>query len=79
MQLQKALNEAYSDTGAYIERVYCELEVSAAMSISSDEDPDSTELNGECDSEHDPDEAIRMKDDGDLLDGVDLAGDVGME
>ena len=50
------------------------------MSISSDDDTDSTEKSdGEYDSELDPDVDMRMEDDVDAPDGVDLDGDVDME
>ena len=50
------------------------------MSISSDDDTDSTEeSDSECDSELDPDLDMRMEDDVDAPDGVDLDGDVDME
>jgi hypothetical protein len=50
------------------------------MSISSDDDTDSTEKSdGEYDSELDPDMDMRMEDDVDMPDGVDLDGDVDME
>jgi hypothetical protein len=48
------------------------------VSISSDDDPDSTESDGEYDSELDPDVDMRMEDDVNALDGVDLDGDVDM-
>jgi hypothetical protein len=49
------------------------------VSISSDDDTDSTESDGEYDSELDPDVDMRMEDDVDAPDGVDLDGDVDME
>ena len=50
------------------------------MSISSDDDTNSTEVsNSEYDSEHDSDVHMRMEDDVDAPDGVDLDGDVDME
>jgi len=50
------------------------------MSLSSDEDPDSTEKSdGEYDPEHDSDVDMRMQDDVDAPDSVDLDGDVDME
>ena len=48
------------------------------MSISSDDDTDSTESDGEYDSALDPDVDMRMGDDVDTPDGVDLDGDVDM-
>jgi len=49
------------------------------MSISSDDDTDTTELDGKYDSELHPDVDMRMEDDVDALDGVDLDVDVKME
>jgi hypothetical protein len=49
------------------------------VSISSDDDTDSTESDGEYDSELDPDVDMRMEDDVDAPEGVDLDGDVDME
>jgi len=49
------------------------------MSISSEDDTDSTESDGEYDSELDPDVNMRLQDDVDTLDGVDLDGDVAKE
>jgi len=49
------------------------------VSISSDDDTDSTESDGEYDSERDSNVDMRMEDDVDTLDGVDLDGDVDME
>ena len=49
------------------------------MSISSDDDTDSTKLDGEYDSEVEPDVAMHMEDDVDGPGGVDLDGDVDME
>jgi hypothetical protein len=49
------------------------------MSISSDDDIDSTELEGEYDSEPDSDVDMRMEDHVDAPDGVVLDGDVDME
>jgi len=49
------------------------------MSISSEDDTDSTQSDGEYDSEPDPDVDMRMEDDVDALDSVDLDGDVDME
>jgi hypothetical protein len=47
--------------------------------ICSDDDTDSTESDGEYDSELDPDVDMHMEDDVDAPDGVDLDGDVDME
>ena len=64
----------------YLERVYLEPEALPAVSISSDDDPDSTEKSdSEYDSEHNSDVDIRMEDDVDAPDGIDLDGDVDME
>jgi hypothetical protein len=49
------------------------------MSISSDDENDSTESDAEFDSEHDSDVDMRMEDDLDAPDSVDLEGDVDME
>jgi len=49
------------------------------VSISSDDDTDSTKSDGEYDSELDPDVDMRMEDDVDAPDGVNLDGDVDME
>jgi len=49
------------------------------MSISSEQNTDSTESDGEYDSKHDPDQDMCMEDDVDAPDGVDLDGDVDME
>jgi hypothetical protein len=48
------------------------------VSISSDDDTDFTELDGEYGSELDPDVDMRMEDDVDAPDSVDLDGDVHM-
>jgi len=48
------------------------------MSSSSDVDTKCNESDGEYDSEHDSDVDIRMEDDVDAPDGVDLDGDVDM-
>ena len=49
------------------------------MTISSNDDTDSTESDGEYDSELHPDVNMRMEDDVDAPDGVDLDGDVDMK
>jgi hypothetical protein len=49
------------------------------VSISSDDDTDSTESDGEYDSELDPDVDMHMEDDVEARDGVDSDGDVDME
>jgi hypothetical protein len=75
----KEMYEEDSDTEGKLERVYLEPEASPAVSISSDDDTDSTELDGEYDSELDPDVDMRIEDDVDAPDGVDLDSDVDME
>jgi hypothetical protein len=47
--------------------------------ISSDDNTESAELYSEYDSKLDPDVAMRMEDDADAQDGVDLHGDVDKE
>jgi len=79
LQLQKEMYEADSDTEGSLEWVYLEPEALPAVSISSDDDTDSTELDGKYDSELDPDVDMRMEDDVDAPDSVDLDGDVDME
>ena len=49
------------------------------MSISSDDDTDSSESDGEYDSEHDSDVYMHMENDVHAPDGIDLHGDVDME
>jgi hypothetical protein len=49
------------------------------VSISSDDNTDSTESDGKYDSELDLNVELRMEDDVDAPDGVDLDGDVDME
>ena len=49
------------------------------MSISSDDDIDSTRSDGEYDSEHDSDVVMRMEDNVDTPDSVDLDGDMDIE
>jgi len=60
-------------------RVYWEPEASPGVSISSDDDTESTESDGEYDSERHPDVDMRMEDDVDALDGVDLDGNADMK
>ena len=50
-----------------------------ALSISSDDDTDSTELDGEYDSELNPKFDVRMEDDGDPPDSTVLGSDVHLE
>jgi len=65
---------------ANLRGVYLEPGASRTMSVSPDDDPDSTEeSDGEYDSELDCDVDIRMEDDVDAPDGVDLDSDVDME
>jgi len=73
------MSEADLDKEGYLERVLLEPEASPALSISSSNDTDSTELVGEYNSELDPDEDMCMEDNVDALDGVDLDGDGDME
>jgi len=49
------------------------------MSISSENDTDSTESDGKYDSENQPDVDMRLEDDVDAPDGVHLDGDVDMD
>jgi hypothetical protein len=49
------------------------------MSVSSEDDTDSTEPDGEYDSKLDPDVDMCLQDDVYAPDGVDLDGDVDME
>jgi len=79
LQLPKEKHEADSDPEGWLERVYFEPEVLPAVSISSDDDTDSTESDGEFDSEHDPDGDMPMNDDIDAPDGINLGGDMDME
>jgi len=67
------------DTEGRLERVYLEPEALPAMSISSDDDTDSTKSDGEYYSECDSDVDMCMEDDVDALDGIDSDGDVDME
>jgi len=62
-----------------LERVYVETQALPAVSISSDDDTDSTESNGKYHVERDPDVDMCMQDDVDALDGVDLDSNVDME
>jgi hypothetical protein len=59
--------------------MYLQPEASPVVSISSENDTNSTESDGKYDSELDPDVDMRMEDDVDALDGVDLDGEVDME
>jgi hypothetical protein len=62
---------ADSDTEGKLKSVYLQLESSPAISISSDDYTESTELDGEYDSELDPDMDMLMEDDVEALGGVD--------
>jgi hypothetical protein len=78
--MQKERYEADSEMEGTLERVYLELEALPAMSISSNDDTDSTEkLGGKYDSALDPDVGMRMADDVDAPDGIDINGVVYME
>jgi hypothetical protein len=79
LQLQEQMSEADLGKEGLLERVYLEPEASPAVSISFDDDTDSTQSDGEYDSELDPDVDMCMEDDVDGPDGVDLDGDVDME
>jgi len=71
--------EADSDMESQLEWVYLEPEEPRAVSISSDDDTDSTEeSDGKYDSVHDSDVDMCMENDVDALDGVELDGDVDM-
>ena len=72
------LYEADSDTEGELELIYLEPEASPAGSISSDDDIDSTQSDGEYDSELDPDVDMRMEDNVDAPESIDLDGDVDM-
>ena len=78
VQLQNEMYKADSDTEGFPEPVYLELEASPAMSISSEDDTNSTESDGQYYSELIPDVDMRMQEDVDAPDGVDLDGDVDM-
>jgi len=77
--VQKEMYDTDSDTEGLLERVYLEPEASPALSISSDDDSDSTKLDSKYDPELNPDVGMRMEDEVDAADGVDLDGDVDME
>ena len=80
LQLQKERYEADSDTEGQLEGVYSEPEASPGVSVSSDDDTDST-AKSDCEyvSEHDFDVDMRMENDVDAPDGVNLDGHVDME
>jgi len=72
--------KAELETEGKLEQEYLKWEVSAAVSISSDDDTNCTEeSDGEYDSEHDSGEGMRMEDDVAALDIVELDGDVDIE
>jgi len=80
LQLQRDMYEADSDTEGELERLYLMPEASPAVSISPNDDTDSTEkLEGKYESELDPDVDMRVEDDVDAPDGIDLDSDVDME
>jgi len=79
LQLEKEMYEADSDTKRYLERVSFKPEVSPAVSISSDDDTDSSKSDSKYASEHDPDVLMHVEDNVDALDGDDFDGDVDME
>ena len=80
LQFQKEMYEADSDTEGWMERVYLEPEASLSVSISSDDDTHSTtKSDSKYDSEHDSGGDMRMEDDMDAPEGVDLDGDLDME
>jgi len=77
--LQEEMSEADFDMEGQLEREYLDPEASPALSNSSDDDTNSTESDGEYDSEHHSVVDIRMEDDVDAPDGVDSDGDVDMD
>jgi hypothetical protein len=79
LQLQKEMSERDVNTEGQQERVYSELEVSPAISMSSDDDTDSTESDGEYDSKPDSDVDMWMEDDVHAPDAIDLDGNVDMD
>jgi len=81
MQLQKTMYEEDSDMEGQLAQVYLQRKASAAaMSISSDDDTDSTEeSDGEYDSEPDSDVDMCMEDDVDAPYGVYFDGDGDIE
>jgi len=72
------MSEADLDMEGELERVYSQPKASPAVSIASDDDTDSAQLDGKYDLEHDPDVQICIADDVDAPDGGDLDGDVDM-
>ena len=80
LQLRKEMYEADVDTEGELQGVYLDPEASPAMSISSDDDSDSTEeLVGEYDSEHDFDVDMCIEDNVDAPYGGDSDGEVDLE
>jgi len=79
LQLQKEMPEEDLDKEGSLERVYFEPEALPTVSISSDDDTDCAELDGEYDSERDSHVDMRMEDDVDAPESVDVDGDVDME
>jgi hypothetical protein len=77
LQLLKDMSTADLDTEGLLGQVYSDPEASLAVSISSDDDANSTESHSEYDSELLVD--MCMEDDVDALDGVDIDGDVDIE
>jgi hypothetical protein len=72
--------DADLDTESKPEWVYLEREASPAMPISSDDDTDSTEVSGcALDSDLAPDVDIRIEDEVDAPDGIELDCDVDMD
>jgi hypothetical protein len=72
--------EADSDTDGYLEQLYTVLETSPTVSISPDNDTNSTEESGsQSNSEHDSVEDRHMEDDVDEPDTTDLGSGVEME
>jgi hypothetical protein len=79
LQLHKQMSEADLDKEGQLEQVYLEPEAWPAVSISADDDTDSTESDSKYDSVRDSDVDMRMDDDVDAQDSVDLDGDVDMD
>jgi len=79
LQLHRQMSQAGLDTEGWLEWVYSEPQASAAGSISSDNDTDSTESDGRYDSEYDPDVDMCLEDAVNAPDCVVLDGDLDME
>jgi hypothetical protein len=73
------LYEAASNTEVKLQREYLGPEASPMVSISSDDNTDSSESDGKNDSECDPDDHIRTDDDVDTPDNIYLNGNVDIE